>query len=82
MGIVLRQDGTVEVYSDFVLVDTFNNPKEQCVDIETDDKKFYFKLVLDSDKVNPNQMGVKDLKLKILRCKHTWRNRISLHTCK
>lgn len=28
VGLVLRQDGSVEVYSDFVLVDTINNPKE------------------------------------------------------
>lgn len=36
VGLVLRENGRFEVYSDFMLVNDYWDPKNQCIDIETD----------------------------------------------
>ena len=43
VGLVLRDNGRFEVYSDFMLVNEYINPQLQCVDIETDFNDFYLK---------------------------------------
>ena len=45
IGLVLRENGRFEVYSDFILVNQYFNPSLQCVDIETDFDQFYLKFV-------------------------------------
>ena len=45
VGIALRENGRVEIYSDFIYVDQFHDPNMQCVDIETGSFNFYFKMV-------------------------------------
>ena len=47
---LLRENGRIEFYSDFIYVDKFEDPKLQCVDVEAAGKKFVFRLVKDSDK--------------------------------
>ena len=49
VGIVLRQNGRFEVYSDFMLVNEYVNPHLQCVDIETDFNNFFLKFVVNSN---------------------------------
>lgn len=51
VGIVLRENGRVEVYADFILVDHFYDPNQQCVDIEIGNNNIYLKIVKDSLKV-------------------------------
>lgn len=45
VGIAIRENGKIEVYSDFILVDEYYNPDHQCVDIETNFNSFYLKMV-------------------------------------
>ena len=45
IGLVLRENGRFEVYSDFILVNQYFNPSLQCVDMETDFDQFYLKFV-------------------------------------
>ena len=49
VGLVLRENGKFEVYSDFMLVSERLAPCSQCVDIETDFNQFFLKFVKDSD---------------------------------
>ena len=51
VGIVLRENGRVEVYFDFTLVHSFYQHNLQVVDIESGGRKFYFKMVKNSDTV-------------------------------
>ena len=45
VGLALRENGSFEVYSDFMLVNEYTNPQLQCVDIESDFEQFHFKFV-------------------------------------
>ena len=45
VGIAIRQNGKIEVYSDFILVDEYYEPNHQCIDIETNFNSFYLKMV-------------------------------------
>ena len=36
VGIVVRENGRIEVFADFMLVNEYINPLYQCVDVETD----------------------------------------------
>ena len=47
----MRENGRFEVYSDFMLVNEYINPKLQCVDVETDFNQFVLKFVEKSHKV-------------------------------
>ena len=52
-GLVLRENGRFEVYSDFMLVSEYlDYGKRQCVDIETDFNQFFLKFVVNPDLVN------------------------------
>ena len=51
LGIVVREDGRFEVYSNFTLVYEYYNEKEQCIDVDTDFNKFYLKFVENSDQI-------------------------------
>lgn len=64
VGLILREKGRLEVYSDFMLVNEHMDLALQCVDIETDFNQFYFKRVKDSDKVT-HDFEEKDLKYEI-----------------
>ena len=48
VGLVLRENGRFEVYSDYMLVGEYYNPQLQCVDIATDFSQFYLKFVKNS----------------------------------
>ena len=77
----MRENGRFEVYSDFVLVNEYSNPKLQCVDVETDFEKFVLKFVKNADKVDKDY-EYKDLVFQIRRIHHFWRNRIGFGTSK
>ena len=81
VGIVVRENGRMEVYSDYILVNEYYNPKFQCIDVRTDFNKFSLKFVKDADKVD-RTMQASDLKIEIRYVPHFWRNRISLDTSK
>ena len=50
VGIVLRENGKVEIYSDFMEVSQYYNPLMPCVDIETTMDDFFIKCV-DNEKL-------------------------------
>ena len=80
VGLVLRKNGHLEVYSDFLLVYEYMDDKLQCVDIATSFNSFYFKLV-DSDKVT-SESKIAELPYEYRMVHHFWRNRISFETSK
>ena len=86
VGIVLRENGRFEVYSDFMLVREYQNSQLQCVDVETDFNQFFFKFVKNSDQVSPATHSVNadgpglPLRYDIRQVLHSWRNRISINT--
>ena len=45
VGVVVRENGRVEFYSDFILVNEYYNPGLQCIDIATDFNQFFLKFV-------------------------------------
>ena len=53
VGLVVRENGRLEVYSDFMLVSDYLTDERQCVDIETDFNQFFLKFVINADKVTP-----------------------------
>ena len=82
VGLVLRESGRLEVYSDFMLVNVYMDPELQCVDIETDFNQFYFKLVKNSHLVTQEDTDVEQLNFEIRQVRHFWRNRIGFDTSK
>ena len=52
----MRENGRFEVYSDFMLVNEYINPKLQCVDVETDFNQFVLKFVKNSHKVKEGDL--------------------------
>lgn len=81
VALVLRENGRFEVYSDFILVNQYSNPKLQCVDIATDFNQFYLKFVKNSDKVTA-ETNFCELQYQVRQVRHFWRNRISISTTK
>ena len=49
VAIAVRQNGRIEVYSDFMLVDEYYKPEHQCVDVETNFNQFFLKMVKKCD---------------------------------
>ena len=45
VGTVLRKNGRIEFYSDFMLVEEYYEHDKPCVDIETDAEIFYYKFL-------------------------------------
>ena len=45
VGLVLRENGRVEIYSDFMKVSEYYNALSPCVDIETTTTNFFLKCV-------------------------------------
>ena len=45
VAIAVRQNGRIEVYSDFMLVDEYYDPEHQCVDVDTSFNRFFLKMV-------------------------------------
>lgn len=82
IGIAVRLNGRIEIYSDFMLVNEYINPQLQCVDVETDFNQFYFKFVKNCDEIKQGQHTVADLEYEIRQVRHFWRNRISFNTSK
>ena len=58
MGIVVRENGRVEFYSDFILVNEYYNPKLQCIDIATDFNQFFLKFVKNADEISDKESDV------------------------
>ena len=84
VGLVLREHGGVEVYSDFMKVSEYFNPINPCVDIETTTTDFFQKCI-DSQRVLAKKMD--DAKISsdkdifvYLKIDHRWRNRIDVST--
>ena len=81
VAIAIRENGRIEFYSDFILVNEYTNPRLQCIDIESDFDKFYLKFVMNADEVTEDTKE-ENLKLQIRYVRHLWRNRISFSTTK
>ena len=62
VSLALRQNGRIEVYSDFILVNEFYNPQMQCVDIASDFNQFYFLSVIDSHLITPQNADIRNVK--------------------
>ena len=88
VGIVVRQNGRWEVYSDFMLVYDWQDPNVQCVDVETDFNQFYLKFVTNSLEVIQNETsGIEKadeniVQFEVRQVRHYWRNRICFDTTK
>ena len=83
VGMLLRENGRVEIYSDFILVDTIEPDKLQVVDIEVGDNNFFLKCLKKTTVVNEN-MTAKELDdpdlYQFYRVKKKWRNRVGFGT--
>lgn len=68
VGALLRKNGRVEFYSDFIYTDYYFIANHECVDIESGGYNFYFKFV---DKKNNNEKIENhiDLKYKYYRAR-------------
>ena len=97
LGIIVREDGRFEVYSNFTLVYEYYNEKEQCIDVDTDFNKFYLKFVENSDLITEkskipskadtgfpeeDEEEAEPIKFILRKAAHEWRNRISMSTSK
>ena len=82
IGVVLRENGRFEVYSDYILVNEYYNHQLQCVDIKTDFNQFYFKFVENSHLVTEDNADDTKLKFVVRRVPHFWRNRVGFNTSK
>ena len=80
VSLLLRQDGRVEIYTDFIMVDEIYDHKRQCVDIESGNRCFYFKMVQDSHKVDEQAAQFSDLDFRYLSIFKHWKNRIGPST--
>ena len=63
VGVVVRENGRVEFYSDFILVNEYYNPRLQCIDIATDLNQFFLKFVKDAHLIKRHTSGISDLKI-------------------
>ena len=81
VGVVLRLNGRLEIYSDFNLSNEYQNPEKQAVDIETDFNQFYFKIAQDSHKVT-EETDLSEINFMLRQVRHLWRNRIGISTSK
>ena len=63
LSIALRENGRLEVYSNFVLVNDYYNPMMQVVDIETDFYMFYIKFASDCHEIE-NGQPLSDIKFE------------------
>ena len=81
IGIVLRKNGRIEVYSDFMLVNEYVNPLLQCVDVETDFNQFVLKFIKNSSEIK-SRADKDKIEYEIRQVRHLWRNRISFNTSK
>ena len=79
IGVVVRENGRFEVYSDFILVNQYYNYQLQCVDISTDFNSFYFKFVENSHLVT-SETAEEDLVFRVRKVAHFWRNLVGFNT--
>jgi len=97
VGIVVRENGRWEVYSDFMLVYDYYDKVQQCIDVETDFNQFYLKFVKNAHLIKENNKPVDfehqfkgdvDKKtndyweIKVRQVRHHWRSRICYDTTK
>jgi len=82
VGMVLRENGRIEFYSDFILVNEYYNPNLQCVDIATDLNEFFLKFVKQAKKVTREKTNLSDLTYEIRHVPHFWRTRLGFNTTK
>ena len=89
ISLVLRLDGSVEVYVDFILKNRMYDPKQQFIDIGVGNKNFFFKMVKNShlvtSKTKPSMLLERSGENRHIDVEYwsvlkTWRNRISLST--
>ena len=59
--LLLRMDGSIEAYIDFIFRSRISNPKMQCIDIEAGNRSFHFKMIKNSHLVTANT-SLDDLK--------------------
>ena len=78
VGTVLRDNGRIEFYSDFMLVEEYYRKNKPCVDIETDATIFYYKF----KEKKKDEFGNERIQNTFKKVKHFWRNRISMATGK
>mmetsp|Transcript_8564 Transcript_8564/g.10593 ORF Transcript_8564/g.10593 Transcript_8564/m.10593 type:complete len:143 (+) Transcript_8564:1746-2174(+) len=81
VAVVLRENGRLEFYSDFIYTDHLHDPAKQHVDIEVGAKNFYFKLVKNAQQIDQIK-SYDDLKFAYSRVRQTWKNRIGPSTIK
>ena len=80
VAIVVRQNGRVEFYSDFMLVNEYFNTNVQCVDVETDFHQFYLKFATDCEDLVGKRFD--QIKYELRTVRHFWRNRIGYNSSK
>ena len=84
VGLVLRENGCMEVYSDFIKVSDYHNALHPCVDIETTTNNFFIKCVDNAVLAKMSEVDVEKHKniFIYLKINHSWRNRIDISTAK
>lgn len=92
VGMLLRMDGTVEFYSDFIYTDIYKEKDNICVDIEIGAQDFFFKNLNIEENKKPlaetleNDVSTseraKEFKYNYSRVATSWKNRIGPSTIK
>ena len=89
ISLVLRLDGSIEVYADFILKTRMYDPMRQCVDIGVGNRNFFFKMVRNSHlvtaKTDPELLKERSgenrqIDIEYWNVLKTWRNRIGVTT--
>lgn len=86
VGLLLRENGRVEVYADFILVDEIVPERDNLtvVDLEAGDGAFFLKVLKPEQPVEVREgmpeAEVSKLEFEYYRVKKTWRNRIGVGT--
>ena len=73
VGVLLRENGRLEFYSDFIYTDMCHNENKKCVDIESGDTNFYFKF---------KPQGAPLGEYHYSKARQTWKNRLGPTTLK
>ena len=79
--VILRIDGKLEFYSDFIYTDTYYDATNKCVDIESGDEHFYFKFKKVEESAEDPAEDPKQ-KFNYSRARMNWKNRLGTTTIK
>ena len=81
---MLRENGRVETYSDFMLTDETTVEESQIIDIETDFEYFYIKSLKDAVQEEDDAALIEkkneQFEFEMRKIKHSWRNRVGYNT--